>query len=101
MEDIRQRHPENFYFLMKTKNSIARFFIWIAVIVCIYFVGKATTCFINWIFFVLNIVCFAIILKSDGKPATLKNSMNEASDIKTYSAVILVFEICFICFIGE
>ena len=69
-------------------------------IVCIYFVGKASTNLINWFFFVLNVVCFAIIVKSDGKPATLKHAMNVAKVLKNYSVFILVFEIIFICFIG-
>ena len=66
----------------------------------IFFVGKAETTLINWTFWVLNILNFAFMAKADNKPATNRQSLRCAVTIKYYSAVILIVEILFLCFIG-
>jgi len=100
-EFIREKYEKTFYLLVKAKNFLGQFNITIAVIVCVYFVGKATTSLINWIFFVLTTLIFAMLVKRDGRAATLTLSRRLASALKIYSAFILVSEIAFIIFIGE
>ena len=78
-----------------------RYLLAFTVIVMFYVIGKAQTSIINWGFFVLSIVNFAFIAKGDGKHSTIMHSRNIANVIKVYSAFLLLFDICFIMFVGE
>jgi hypothetical protein len=65
-----------------------------------YMIGQAETNFINWGFFVLNIINFAFIAKADNKAATNRHSRDIANVIKIYSAFFLLLELFFIIFVG-
>jgi hypothetical protein len=67
----------------------------------IVMLGNSQTNLINWIFFVLNIISFAFIAKSDDKDSTNNHSYKISVVIKYYSAIILITYILFISFIGD
>jgi hypothetical protein len=53
--------------LIRFKNIIGSFLIFIVLGVLIFFIGKAQTTFIAEIFFILNMLLLAFIAKADGK----------------------------------
>jgi len=54
----------------------------------------------NWIFFILNIINFAFIAKSDNKDGTNSNIIRIAIVVKYYAIFVLTLETIFISFIG-
>ena len=100
-KNVRDAYAEQIFTIVRFKNSISRYMIFVAMITMFYFIGKAQTNIINWGFFVLNILNFAFIAKGDNKPSTNRHSMNIAITIKIYSAFMLIFETLFISFVGE
>lgn len=100
-ETVRDQYADQIFALLRFKNSVSRYMIFIAMVAMFYFIGRAQTNLINWGFFVLNILNFAFIAKGDNKESTLRWSMLISILIKVYSAFFLIFETFFISFVGE
>ena len=98
---LRERYIKYYYTLVRIKNFFGNLIIVAVLGVLLYFIGKADTNLINWIFFSLNVINFAIMAKNDNKPSTNKKSLFFARMIKVYSGLILLFDIGFILVLGE
>ena len=66
-EGIRDRYSKVMFRLVRFKNFVSSFFIFIVLAVLIYFIGKAQTNMISTAFFLLNIINLALIAKADNK----------------------------------
>mmetsp|Transcript_21580 Transcript_21580/g.33240 ORF Transcript_21580/g.33240 Transcript_21580/m.33240 type:complete len:435 (-) Transcript_21580:108-1412(-) len=56
---------------------------------------------INWLFFILNAVNLALIIRGNKGIKYLKQSVFIANTIKVYALIILIIDILFISFVGE
>jgi hypothetical protein len=63
-------------------------------------VSIATPTFINWGLFILVIIQMAFIIKGDNKPSTMRCCYWSAIVIRSYTCVILLGNILFICLVG-
>lgn len=67
----------------------------------IYFIRCTQTNIINWIFFSINIIMFALIAKADNKKSSYQWSFFFAKCLKVYSAFVLLIDILFLCCVGD
>jgi len=100
-EGIREKYTDALYNAMRFKNFIQSNLIFVVLAVLLYFIAKAQVNLISWIFFILNMMMLSFIAKGDGKESTNKHIKQVCTIIKTYSTIILVADIIFICFVGE
>ena len=98
---LRKRFESNFLSAIRAKHAINKFFMIVALVLMIFFVGKAQTNLINWIFWTLNVLNFAFLAVADNATSTNKASLYVAKTIKVFSAYMLLFDILFMSFIGE
>ena len=98
---LRKRFESNFLGALRAKNAINKFFMVVALVLMIFFVGKAQTNLINWIFWTLNVLNFAFLAVADNATSTNKASLRVARAIKVFSAYMLLFDILFMSFVGE
>jgi hypothetical protein len=73
----------------------------IVLVISLFFIGKAQTNLINWVFFSLNIIMFGFIAKADNKVGTNRWSLFFAKVLSTFSAFVLLSDILFIIIFGE
>ena len=100
-EDIRDTYGKTWYFYIRVKNVISQYFIMIVLVISLFFIGKAQTNLINWVFFSLNIIMFGFIAKTDNKVGTNRWSLFFAKVLSSFSAFVLLADILFIIIFGE
>lgn len=98
---IREKYGKQFYTLVKIKNFFLYILMLVIIIVMIYYVGKAETNLISWIFFILNCLLFAFMLRSDYTIPKMKPIVTVAKVLTIYSVVILFSDILFMSIVGE
>ena len=100
-EDIRDRYEKSWYYYIRVRNVINQYLIMIVLLISLFFLGKAQTNLINWVFFSLNIIMFGFIAKADNKVGTNKWSLFFAKVLSSFSALVLLTDIVFIIMFGE
>jgi hypothetical protein len=100
-EGIRDRYSKVMFRIVRFKNFVSTFFIFIVLAVLVYFIGKAQTNLISTAFYFLNIMNIALIIKGDNRKGTNEKIYSLNNFIKLFAAVILLVDIAFIVFIGE
>ena len=73
----------------------------IIIIVMVYYVGKAQTNFINWGFFILNVLVFSMIARSDHTIKKMRPVVCMAKVLIIYSSIIMFADILFISIVGQ
>ena len=101
-ESIRDSFKEEtFLTLIKIKNVFSRLLIFVALVLMIFFIGKAQTNLINWGFWSLFVINFYYMAKADEASTTTQTTINIARVIKCYTAAILIIEILLLATVGE
>ena len=100
-EDIRDTYGQVWYMYIRARNLINQYFIMLVLCISLFFIGKAQTNLINWVFFSLNIIMFGFIAKADNKVGINKWSLFVAKVLSSFSAIVLLADIIFIIVIGE
>jgi len=99
--NLRNTYPSTMLGLLRIKNYFSQYTIILVICAMFYNISKSQSNFINFLFFVLNLINFAFVAKGDNKASTNKHSRDIARLIKFYSAAILMLNILFIFTIGE
>lgn len=74
--------------------------IYFVLILMIYMQIYIETNIINWVFFVLNTLGFALMIRANTNVYAIEQQLKVANLIKFYSLMILVLDILFISFVG-
>ena len=85
--------------LIRIRNLVSRFLIFIVLGVMIFLIGKVQTNIINSVLYLLNILLISFLAKGDSKPSTLKNQSNITRSIKLFSEIVLLIDILMLCFL--
>lgn len=89
------------YYYGRVEKIVTSLLIYAMIIFMIWALQTLETNLINWVFFVLNTLQFAFIVRGSKSLSYLRQSLCVANSIKAYSLFILILDILFICFIGE
>ena len=73
----------------------------VILIVMVYYVGKASTNFVNWGFFILNVLVFSLIARSDHTIKKMRPVVCMAKVLIIYSSIIITADILFISIVGQ
>jgi hypothetical protein len=74
--------------------------IYVVLILMIYMQIYIETNLINWVFFILNTVSFALLIRANTNVASIELQLKVANFIKFYSLIVMVADILFISFVG-
>ena len=74
--------------------------IYVVLILMIYMQIYIETNIINWVFFVLNTMSFALLIRANTNVASIDLQLKVANFIKFYSLIVMVSDILFISFVG-
>jgi len=99
--NLNDQYTKLFYYLARVKTISKGLIIYALIIFMIFIHSKLETNIINWIFFTLQMINFALIVKGTSSLSDIKQKMFVVSLIKIFAFIILFMDIQFITFIGE
>jgi hypothetical protein len=99
--NLKDQYAKASYYYNRVETIAKSLLIYTLLIFMIYVQTTIETNLINWVFYVLNSINFAFIVRGVKKIGYLKQSLAVSNMIKIYSLLVMVIDIIFICFIGE
>lgn len=97
---IRENYSTQVYNTIRIKNRIESVMIFIILALQFFFIGKAQCTLINWVFWCLNLLALRQIAEDKRGVQAAIQGRYIANALRTYSVVILLLEITFVCTIG-
>jgi len=98
---LKDENEKLIYYYGRVEKIIKSMAIYSILVFMIFIHSSIETNLINWVFFVLNLINFAFIIRGTKELKFLKQSLCITNLIKVWSLMILILDILFICFIGE
>jgi len=99
--NLRDQYAKATYYYGRVENIVKGLFIYVVMITMIAIHALIETNIINWIFFILNAINLAMMIRGNKGIKYLKQSIFIANSIKVYALMVLILDILFISFIGE
>ena len=97
---IQENYSSQIYNYMRIKNQIQSVLVFLILILQFYFIGKAQCTLINWVFWCLNLLALRLIAEDKRTEKAAKQGLNVANALRSYSVLILLLEIVFVCTVG-
>jgi hypothetical protein len=89
------------YYMQRVQNIIKGLIIYALMVFMVFIHKDLETNIINWIFFSLNMINLALIIRGTSTMNDIKQSLKIVNIIKVYSLTVLILIILFISLIGE
>jgi hypothetical protein len=97
---FQEQYKKTSYYMGRVVKISKGLTIYAVLTLMVYMQIYIETNIINWIFFVLNTLSFALMIRANTNVYAINQQLNVAQFIKFYSLIILVVDILFISFVG-
>jgi len=98
---MKDKYERAIYYYGRVERIIKSLLIFAILILMIYMQSTIEISIINWVFFVLNTINFAFIIRGTKDVKFVRQSLCITNFIKAYSLLIIAINLLFISFIGE